>query len=279
MAKEQDGEGRAQSLLDFAQVSQRGSKARAAERASEEGRLREQSLRVIEQDSVYQEVIKVMEDPTLDQLLPLFWRVWKPIVLVPEERVSESQIKFRGRVLRTIEKRYLEDVARPVPFPGLRKIPPLDPMEFVNQFPAGGTLFGEYRISPIAAYLLSIGQTTIDGEVERAFSGGLRPLCISHRISQEDYNRQIFEIRWRCSSFGRGRCGVIELKTPPPPGRMGDQGKLQIEAGYDLQREGFLIKLHLNSPYMSVAETFSNLTGLQYKLAEILVENGVTSVD
>ena len=267
--------GRAQELLDFAQVSRRGNETRAAERASEEGRLREQSLRVVEQNLVYQKVIEVMNDPTLDQLLPLFWRVWKPIVLVPEERISESQIKFRGKVLGTIKKRYFKNVARPVLFPGLRKIQPLDPTEFVNQFPADGVRFGEKWMAPATAYFQSIGLTRIEAEIAQRFSRGVGPL----RMNQKYYEDRVIGIRKTCPLYGNGRCGVIELKSPPPPGRMGDQGKLRIEAGYDLQRESFRIKLDLNSPYMSVAETFSDLTGLQFKLAEILVENGVISVD
>ncbi|MBI2310212.1 hypothetical protein HYU90_00055 [Candidatus Collierbacteria bacterium] len=274
MANEQDGRRRAQGLLDSARVSQKGSEARAAERALEESRLREQSLRVIEQNLDYQKVIEVMRDPTLDQLLPLFWGVWKPIEMVPEKRIEERQIKIGGRVLRTIKIGYFEDVARPVPFPGLRKIQPLDPVEFINQFPAGGARFGREWMAPVTAYLQSIGLTTIEAEIAQSFSR-----VGSHSMDQEYYRKRVSEIRATCSSYGMGSCGVIELTSPPPPGWMGNQGKLQIVAGYDLQREGFRIKLDLYSPYTSVAETFSDLTGLQFRLAEILVEKGVTSVD
>lgn len=275
--REQDDGGMAQRLLDWELVSRGANKAKLAQMEQVARELRARLVEVISRQFVYRDMMEVMNDPTLDQLVALFWRVWKPIEMVAEKRIEEKPIKIGGRIIGTTKKRYTENVAKPVPFPGLRKIPPLDPVEFINQFPVEKTTFDEIsRVSPVAAYLQSIGLTTIEAEIAQRSSQGLG----SHRLNQKYYRDRVFEIRRRCPFYGQGCCGVIKLTSPAFPGRMGDQGKLQIEAGYDLRRENFQIRLRLNSLYEPVhEETFFGLRRLQGRLAEILVEKGITSVD
>lgn len=270
MAKEQDG-GKAQRLLDTAHARQEALKTLEPEREATVV-MREAIVEAIRRDSVYQRTMEVLNDPVLDQLLPLFWGVWNPIKLVSKDVTTETPIEIAGRVLfRTKTIRTVEEEG-PAPYRDPRRVLPLDPVGFVNQCPVDRTLFGVRGIAPITAYLRSIGLTTIEEDTERRF-----PPKIGFLYGA--YVEKIAAIRRYLPQYGGGSCGFIELKTPAAPGRMGDQGRLRIEAGYDLQSEGFLIKLSALGPPFDVVETFTSLAELQEKLAELLVENGVSAVE
>ncbi len=283
---ELDNRRRAQGLLDFARVSREGGEARAAERALEYNIARERFVEGIKQGTVYRQIMAVMEDPTLDQLLSLFWeKVWRPKELVSEKRIVESQIKLGGRVIGIKKQKSVKNVEKLVPYLGSRKVLPLDPVGFSNSFPIGGVGVGRDWISPISAYMKSIGIVPIEEEIERRLPPRLMLVRDDETTSydanwlarQSQLNRTE-SVRRAYPFYGGGHCGVIELRTPPPPGKMGDQGKLQIKVGSDFN-SCWLVRLNIDSPQVRIVETLSGLGALQRKLAEILVENGVTSVD
>lgn len=288
MAKEQDGREMAQRLLDEAGATQKAYEAGMAEREAAVKRTREAIVEVIRRNSVYQRTMEVMNDPVLDQLLPLYWKFWNPIELVSRNVTTETPIKVMGRVLFNVKGIELEEEERPVPYSCPRRILPLDPVGFVSKFPVDGMVFGVNEISPVKAYLQSIGLVTMENYLEQSFPydviylHGCEGTITGSYDGNESRRRRGFEdislIRKVCPSYGGGNCGVIELKTPQAPGRMGDQGKLRIEAGYDLQSKDFLIRLCVYYPF-NVIETFKTLEALQGRLAEILVEKGVTSVE
>lgn len=234
-----------------------------------------------------------MNDPVLDQLLPLFWGVWHPIELVSESVTTEMPIRIVRRALgrvtfikpknsKTVEKEV------PVPYRDPRRVLPLDPVGFISKFPVEGVDLGGRGLDPVTAYLQSIGLATMENYLEQRFPydviylHGCEGTITGSYDGNESRRRRGFEdmslIRKVCPSYGGGNCGVIELRTPPAPRRMGDQGKLRIEAGYDLQSKDFLIRLCVYYPF-NVIETFKTLEALQGRLAEILVEKGVTSVE
>ncbi len=286
MATNEQDRGRAQRLLDFAQVSQRGNEARTAERMLKDNRDRERFAEAIEQGTVYRQIMAVMEDPTLDRLLSLFWeKVWRPKELVSEKRIVESQIKLWGRVIGIKKQRNIRNVEKLVPYPGSRKVLPLDPVGFSNSFPAGGVGIGRDWISPISAYMKSIGIVPIEEEIERRLPPRLMLVCDGETtfydanwLARQSQLNRTESVRREYPFYGGGHCGVIELRTPPLPGKMGDQGKLQIKVGSDFN-SCWLVRLNIDSPHVRIAETFSGLGALQIKLAEILVEQGVTSVE
>lgn len=293
MAKEQGGGEVAQRLLDKARAQQEAFRAQSAEREAAVKRTREAIVEAIKKNPVYQQTMEVMNDPVLDQLLPLFWRVWHPIELVSKD-VTDVTAKtttevvmekfFNARVVKIVEEK------RPAPYWDPRRVLPLDPVGFVNQYPADGTLLtGVGGIAPVTAYLRSIGLTTIETDIMQRFPP---KTCFIHGAYENDtstidlnqWHRQRFfneikAIRKHIPQYGGGSCGIIELKTPAAPGRIGNQGRLRIEAGYDLLNEDFLIKLFVIGSPFDVVETFASLTALQEKMAELLVENGISAVE
>jgi hypothetical protein len=220
---EHDRRGRAQALLDYEQISRRSNEARAAERALEYNMARERFVEGIKQGTVYRQIIAVMEDPTLDQLLSLFWeKVWRPKELVSEKWVVESQIKLIGKVIGIKRQRGVRNVEKLVPYPGFRKILPLDPVEFFNSFPVDGVGVGSDWISPISAYMKSIRTVPIEKEIERRLPPRLM-LVRGNETTSYDANwlaRQsqldrTASVRRDYPLYGGGHCGVIELTTPP----------------------------------------------------------------
>ena len=268
LSNEQDNRRMAQGLLNGAIARQKAFEAGSTEREAAIKRTQEAFVEAITKNSVYRRTMEVMNDPLLDQLLPLFWKYWNPIELVSKGVTKETPIEVMGRVLFSVRAIKIEEEERSVPYPGPRRVLPLDPVKFMSKFPINGVDFAGRGLDPVTAYLQSIGLSTIEDEI-------LQKLPPETRQNRYDEARTIRKL---CPSYGGGSRGVIVLKSPPAPGRTSDQGKLRIETGYDLRREDFLIKLYLNQP-LNVVETFATLGELQRKLAEVLVESGVTAVE
>lgn len=293
MANKERGGEAAQRLLDTARARREDFEAASTEREAAIKRTREAIVEEIRKNSVYRRTMEVLDDPVLDRLLPLFWGVWHPIELVSMD-VTDVTAKtttevvmekfFNARVVKIVEEK------RPAPYRNPRRVLPLDPVRFVNQYPADGTLLaGVGGIAPVTAYLRSIGLTTIEKDIECRFPPEICTVCYDYERStsaidlnqprRQKFFNEIRAIRKYLPHYGGGSCGTIQLKTPAAPGRTGDQGRLRIEAGYDLQSEDFLIKLFvIGSPFDEV-ETFTSLTALQEKMAVLLVENGISAVE